>query len=292
MTNIVYLAHGNSRIYFQARFSILTLLHLLEKDNADCRIVVYTDSPSFFDRYNVSIRELSQETIRQWKGEYDFVHRVKIKMLDDCLNLGGHLFYLDTDTYFKTHPGELFSSLSKDTSIMFRNEGVISGQNHHLFHRFLRKHSTSLHIPVVDSISMWNSGVIGLHSHNLGLVRRVLQLNDDIYPSFSAHTVEQFSFSYVLQDETTIKDAESFITHYVGPTRPQVEERIIPLIEDHRYAADFRLLCKVAYQLDPAAGLSPPRKTFRGRLLDFARRQNKSLKKRMNKLGWKLRRPD
>jgi len=288
MTNVVYQAYGDSRILYQARFSILTLQHLLESDNADCRIIVYTDNPSLFDRYNVTIRQLSGDTIRQWKGKHDFVHRLKIKMIEDCLDLTGNIFYLDTDTYFRAPPGKLFDSLSKVTSVMFRDEGIISNQNHPLLYKFLRKNSSSLCIPEVNAISMWNAGVIGLHRDNAGLVERVLALNDEIYQSFGRHTVEQFSFSYILQRETSIKSAEAFITHYVGPTRPSVEDKIIALIEDQQYSTDFQSLCKTAYQLDPAARVSVPERTLHEKLVDVFVRQNKSLKRRISRIRQKL----
>jgi hypothetical protein len=72
---LIYQAYGKEEIKQECLFSLLSL------------------------RYHAS--EAFLEKLQDWRGSIDFVHRVKIKILQDAAQkYEGKFIYLDTDTYF------------------------------------------------------------------------------------------------------------------------------------------------------------------------------------------------
>jgi len=286
MTNVMYQAYGNPRIYDQALFSILTLFGSLAGQRHDVRVVVSTDTPNVFEAYDITIEVLTEEIIRQWRGKYDFVHRLKIKAVEHCLgNYDGDVFYADTDTYFRTSPVELFRSLSRKTSIMFRREGIIGRDSHPSLHKFLRKNGPALGISDVSGIAMWNAGVIGIHGGNAALVQNVLALNDAMYDRVYRHTVEQFAFSYVLQKETGLIDAEASITHYYE-NRHLVEDVIVEFLRENR-GANVQSCASAALSLDPVSRIHLTESGIGDKVADVFKRLKKSITKRAKRVSQK-----
>jgi predicted glutamine amidotransferase len=102
MNYIIYQVHGNIDFYNEALFSILSYYkHNKESKN---RIVIYTENEQFFKNIlpsEVVYINITPEKIKEWRGKINFVHLVKIKIIQDIASrYNGNFLYLDTDTFF------------------------------------------------------------------------------------------------------------------------------------------------------------------------------------------------
>ena len=226
---ILYQAYGLSYIYNQVLFSILTLHHHLQADFKGIKVVIYTDKPGVFLKYSkeipITTELLSKEMLSKYKGELDFVHRVKICIIQDCFTkYKSDIFYLDSDTYFTKSPHLLLKKINSGTSIMNSDDydllsadDLYENKDWLLIRRAIRGfnytvENTLVKIPLTTR--MWNAGVIGMSIQNEKLLNLVLELCDQIYANKKVFTAEQFAFSYYLQNKTQLVTSEDVIFHY------------------------------------------------------------------------------
>ncbi|MDO6391761.1 hypothetical protein Q4E40_16615 [Pontibacter sp. BT731] len=226
---ILYQAYGSKSSYQQAVFSILTLYHYLQGDFDGYKIIVYTDEPKYFLKYNqaipIIVEQITSEMLVAFKGPLNFSHRAKICILKDCFTrYNSDIFYLDADTYFTQSPVELFQKLQPGTAIMNSNdydlieaEEIFEDSNWLRIRRVIKDHSYTLanrtfKIPLTTR--MWNAGVIGLSYKDRKLLEDVMDLSDQIYKYKKVFTAEQFAFSYVLQNTVNLISSGEVIFHY------------------------------------------------------------------------------
>lgn len=221
---LVFQAYGKIEIKYECIFALLQLHTFPCFKNISP--VIYTDEPEIFKEIVLLFNEyeiikLSNEQINKWKGPDKFVHRVKIEMLKDFLaKHNGNVLYCDTDTYFTESPESLFNSIEKGMFYMHTLEGYINHKTHPSFKKweqFLLTHPEILDQSgpnYVNSLPMWNAGVIGLNNGALPLLNEVLNLTDCIFKKFPKHIAEQFAFSYIFQKHTIIYPADKYIFHY------------------------------------------------------------------------------
>lgn len=226
---ILYQAYGSKEIYKQVYFSLLTLYYHAREDFNQILIVVYTDNPTFFEKFlnsmPLAIEILSPVIIREFKGKNDFVHRVKIYIIKDCFEkFRLDIFYLDSDTYFKESPIRLLQQITPELSIMNSDDynlisadplyenmdwlairRVISENKYLINHEWVK-------IPLTTR--MWNAGVIGLAYKNSHLLDLILDLTDQIYSKSKVFTAEQFAFSFFLQQNTNLINSGDVVFHY------------------------------------------------------------------------------
>lgn len=221
MKNIVIQAYGNPDIINQSKFCILSAL----KFGFNGNIIIYTDTPEAYLSFEnkIKLEPVNDEMIKDWKGPYNFVHRLKIKMLQDYSNkYSGKMLYMDSDTYFLTTPDILFDEIENGKALMHECEGQLSKKSNPILkktYRFVK--NTTINIngkshKISPDSRMWNAGVIGLADEDISVLDKVLELNDAIYQHWQKHVVEQFSFSYYLQTMFDLKDCKQSIMHYWG----------------------------------------------------------------------------
>ena len=221
-TYIVYQSYGAPELLDECKFALLRLYRILGKQTP--QVVVYTDQPHEFEPFAaivpLTIREMNAQLIGQWKGKNQFVHRVKIEVIKDCLlNRQGKLIYMDSDTCVTSALPELLDRIDTGRVVFHIPEGEIgAGGNLHFrkWKQFLQSNKNlPLQSPDPLKIEMWNAGVIGLHDSHLPLLDEVLALTDELYPLFPRHTVEQFAFCYTFQKHSIhISEAADIIFHY------------------------------------------------------------------------------
>ncbi len=224
--HILYFTHGQKEFLNEAVFALLSYYaHHTEDEN---KVVVYTDNVDYFKQklpLSITYIPLSQETIQKWKGDINFVHRVKIELLKDfATKFLGSVLYLDSDTYFKTNISPLFGQIQQGIPVMSLSEGTIGKSRiKHLkqFDSYFKKknYQITIHNTTLDfqkDIRMYNAGIIGIQvPENAPLFDTALQITDYIYPENPSHVVEQFAFSYLLQtQDSAIIEAEPLIHHY------------------------------------------------------------------------------
>ena len=79
---LIYQAYGNPDILNEALFSIISYL----RQPISATVIVYTDNPAHFravlgEMAGVAYIFIYSKKWREWRGEINFVHQVKIKVL-------------------------------------------------------------------------------------------------------------------------------------------------------------------------------------------------------------------
>ncbi|RYZ17338.1 MAG: hypothetical protein EOP49_50745, partial [Sphingobacteriales bacterium] len=129
---IVFQAYGQTGILQECAFALLTLCRQHTREElADVEICIYTDNPAFFRSFkdcwlDLRFREVNPELIRKWRGEIDFLHRVKIEILKDFVaGRVGQVLYLDTDIYFTRPVTGIFEDIADGIIYMHIMEGLV-----------------------------------------------------------------------------------------------------------------------------------------------------------------------
>lgn len=225
MKYLLYQAYGNMAIIQEALYSILSF-YRLHPNTEDVQVIVYTDTVDPFNELfagkGLQCIAVSAEQIKEWKGEINFVHRLKIKVLQDFFRrYKGDVIYLDSDTCFTQPIDVLWQSIAGGKLLMHTREGKVSDRINPVFKKladFLSSNVILLkdggRISIPSSTDMWNAGVLGLTASHQALLDKVLLLTDSMYPVYPKHIVEQFAFSYYFQQEAEVLPAESCIYHY------------------------------------------------------------------------------
>lgn len=224
---ILYQAYGGPGFVNECRYSLLKYLQVYNlTPPAHTTLVIYTDTPDAFADFEpffhqFSTRLLESETVKKWRGDGNFVHRVKIEMLRDFLqSFNGNVLYCDTDTYPTVPIEPIFDDLNGNAFYMHQYEGMIDKRENSSLRKwedFLSTTSLVYNNNAVTysrSLRMYNAGVVGLNSSHRDLLEDVLALTDAVYQKFPKHIAEQFAFSYCFQKAGTIKTANRFIAHY------------------------------------------------------------------------------
>jgi len=218
--HIVYQAYGNKNILYELVYSIISIKNIY--NNTDYTFHIYTDDEVWLQPYlkevNVVFHHLNKEQIRIWKGENDFVHRVKIKMLQHCCGhiTEGKILYLDTDIICEKKIDDCWQQIDTDSFLMHEDEGPISSTTQVLFkkvypHIVRQVQNNTMQTAQFD---IWNAGLIGFDIAAKPLLEKVLALTDVLYEAYPKHIMEQLSFSYYLQQYGTIHAAKEYFFHY------------------------------------------------------------------------------
>ena len=224
---ILYLAYGSIDVVNECRYSLLKYLQVYNlTPPVDIGIVIYTDMPSWFDEFeyffhSFEVKTITKEQIQSWRGEVDFMHRVKVEAIMDFF--GDHdatMLYCDADTYLTSRIDDLFQDIENGSYYLHEYEGVIDKELNPSFHKWQRfltttpVHYNGKTIEYTKVVKMWNAGVIGMSSRDKGILEDVLSITDSIYSKFKKHIAEQFAFSYCFQRAGEVKSAAGRIGHY------------------------------------------------------------------------------
>lgn len=226
---IVFQAYGNESILQECLFALLSISKQhTAAELASVEICIYTDQEKWFQdkckgsNLPLRFRTINGDDIKKWRGEIDFVHRVKIEVLRDMAKtVSGAILYLDTDVWFLNPVTQMLQGIQGGKLYMHIQESVVKDDGNPVFaklHKFLVKNNPlqvngkPLHVST-DSV-MWNAGVLGFHTKYAYLLDEVLRFTDDVYKQFPKHVVEQFAFSYYFQNTSFIHSAAREIFHY------------------------------------------------------------------------------
>ncbi len=222
---IVLQCYGNDAIFHECTFALLTLSQLYKPEElAHIQIWIYTDRPEWFLSFRdcwlpITLKKINEQVIKTWKGEIDFVHRVKIEVLRDLLQTkAGNILYLDTDVVFLRRIDTLLDAVGQGKIFMHVMEGVVSDEGNPIMKKlcfYLREQKTiQLSGKPLYENAMWNAGVLGFDTQYHALLDDILFFTDMVYPEFPKHIVEQFAFSLYFQRTTDIHAAAPYILHY------------------------------------------------------------------------------
>jgi hypothetical protein len=220
---LMYQAYGE-RYIMQAMYSIISLINVYNKKLKDISIVIFTDQGNAFDMFkpycDISTVLFSKDEVKQWTGEKNFILRTKIAVPLDILSHNNvNLLLIDTDTFFTAKIDHIFKQIAKGNLFMHVKEQSLP---------FLRDNSNSdfappqinettssgLKISIDENPVMWNSGVVGVSTANVQLLKDVLKLCDQIYLVCPHWLIEQLAYSTVFSATGKLKSSGDSIFHY------------------------------------------------------------------------------
>lgn len=219
-SRFVFLSHTAPGAHAENYFSILCLLHKTGPAE-DVDIVVYTDDPEFYGDLPVQVRAITESMREQASNGY----RNKLKSLvmcdaaDDSIDA---LIYCDGDTWMRRHPARLVGMVTARDSVMHIPEVRLdkaSDLNKQAMRKLLERSTVLVDPDTGHRVSpkswMWNSGVMGIHAENFGLLEKAIRIADQIHAlDPTLETVEQFSLGQALRTRTRVKFADSEVFHF------------------------------------------------------------------------------
>lgn len=234
---LIYQAYGSPDILNEALLSILSYL----RQPAEATVLVYTDNPAHFqavlgDEAGVTYVFIEPAQWQAWRGEIDFVHRVKIKVLQHAAaHYAGQLLYVDTDTIFTQSVAPVFAALAQGERFMHIGEGRLGDGNplNRKINRALQQASGGPALvdgPIGPSTRMYNAGVLGLRSLDAPLLAEVLALTEQLYRLYPKHVMEQLAFSVVWARSGAVREAAPWVYHYwnLKEIRPVLAQLFAP----------------------------------------------------------------
>ena len=237
--HVIYLVFGtNVRNHFQANFSMLSFL---QQPAALDGITVVTDAPDFYRHLagHVTVMPVDEATLREWKGEFDFFWRVKIKALEAVAQQrpGVALMYLDSDTFLHGALPELQARLSAGQAFMHEREGALSELRSKTDQRMWSqvRQKTFGGVQLHERHGMWNAGVVGIPAEKaVAAIALALRMCDDFSrQQVTPRLIEQFAISVALEETFPLHAARPYIGHYWSNKDEWNEHIAAFLLESH-----------------------------------------------------------
>ncbi len=223
---IVYVVHGDVAYHDQAVFSVCTLLALIEdRQCRDLLIHVYTDQPQRMPMHaQIRCWPLQHADLRAWRGPLDYVHRIKLAVLQRAeTDLGLPFIYVDCDTRWRDLPLEAFRTLEASPAqppVCFmhaREELAQAGPGSSAHFPLLVRHRSQLAdrgLREMPPWEIWNAGTIGLPQAAAGFFAAALELNDVLLPPARVRTtIEQLAVSLVATSRYSMQAFDQYLDH-------------------------------------------------------------------------------
>jgi len=275
-SRFVYLSHTSPKAHAENYFSILCLLHQSGLSE-DVNIVVYTDDTDFYSDLPVQAREISASFRDRAANGYR--NKLKSLVMSDAADGDVEaMVFCDGDTWMRRHPARLVEMVTARDSVMHIPEVRLdrtSDLNKTRLRHLLEQSEVWVDRDSGQRVSpkswMINSGVVGLHVENFGLLQKAIDIGDQINAlDPSLVSVEQFSLGQALQTGTRIRFADSEVFHFWSrDIREPFSVRIADEVERWR-ESDLAQRAASAYAFRPR---------YRGRAW---------LKMRIKKSAWAL----
>jgi len=229
MIDLIVQSFGKKTEY---RRAVLTILSFYEHIGEARKTLVFTDNPEWFSAYleglDVKYIQLTADKIKSMRGEIDFLHRMKIAMIEETFALtDGNILYADSDGFFTGDIKHLTDLLSPEQSFMHLKEynfeflldmALPAEETFRAFLALIENTSFKLAngkpITITPWHASWNAGVMFFHSSHVRFIPDVFTLTDQFFPLTRNHASEQYAFSIILQDNTRLKPCEEINYHY------------------------------------------------------------------------------
>jgi len=233
---LLYQAYGSPDILNEALFSIISYL----RQPAGATVLIYTDNAAHFkavlgEAPGIEYVFIEPAQWRAWRGDIDFVHRVKIKVLQHAAaHYTGNLLYVDTDTVFTQPLTEIFAALGRGERFMHVAEGRLGDGNplNRKINRALQQAGGAALAggPIGPATQMYNAGVLGLRSPDAPLLAEVLALTEQLYRLYPKHVMEQLAFSTIWARAGAVREAAPWVYHYwnLKEIRPVLARLLAP----------------------------------------------------------------
>jgi hypothetical protein len=251
---LVTQSFGKKSEYFRAIFSILSAIAYADtKKINSLQVVLFTDNPIFFTNWlkgiNVYYVELTSEKIKQMRGDIDFLHRMKIALIEESFNIYPNcdMLYFDSDTFFINNPIRIFEKVSENIASMHLLEYKFEtlknrGETFKEFYDLINSKKFSLNngaeISVSNTDESWNAGVMCFHSTHSKFIPDAYKLTEQFYPLTQNHASEQYAFSIVFQKNVSLTACDDIIYHYWY----RVKKEIMDIFLNQEFSDSFEKL--------------------------------------------------
>ena len=255
MKLLVTQSFGRENEYKRVILSILSFWAIYSGDKSRIKTVLSTDKPDYFKSYfegiPVEYIVLTPDKIKIMRGQIDFIHRMKIALIEEAFQRhpGADMLYMDSDTIFLKDPKILVENIHGNNSFMhlvefsyddykkFANQRI-GEANHLAFIELLenKKFTTSAGEEEFHSLTGWNAGVMGLPAKVADFLPDIYALTDAFYLAAPLNGSEQAAFSYILQTRTILQDCEEYVYHYWGIFKKQIIDSVLSKIIDKKFS--------------------------------------------------------
>lgn len=220
--HFLFITFGDSDLYHrQTNFAVISLLANLDEPAA-ASISVYTDKPAWYEWLGdrVTVIVVDDEQLRDWRGPYDHLFRIKINAILDVLaREPGNVIYLDSDVVHRGGSAPLFSGLGQDNCFMDgmhyrlgdkggRAGKILQGGRGKKYGKFV----------IGEESAMWNAGVVAVPAASGAdyladaLESMDAMCADGLHPTL----LEQFALSLSLDQYGKLRSSKDWFTHYWG----------------------------------------------------------------------------
>ena len=226
--HLLFLAYGRPAYLHECTLALLSLCRVMSaKELEGISVSIYTDQPEWFASFrdcplNIRIEQLDPAVVRAWRGEVDYLHRVKSAVINDFAGkMTGNVIFMDTDVWALQSLTPIYEGIAAGKRYMHVCEGnIMKGGNPLLDKtgRFLAKYpkvNAGAEVITFDAdYVLWNSGVMGFQTSDKGLLESVLGFIDVVHPLYKKHITEQLAVSYYFGKAGRIHNATAYVLHY------------------------------------------------------------------------------
>ena len=220
---VLYIVYGDNQVYYDgAKFSLLTFMNWLPKDNS-IEIAVLTEKPEIFKNYPVLLIEMSDDQKKVWSLDGNYHFRIKNRGLAyvmDFLKLDSNdkILFFDTDTYFHKSPVLLFDLIQPDQALFYLNEGLIyKRKRFDVYVKHLEGKSIEIegeNYELSKKSALWGSLMVGLMPNMRPSLEWADLLMLKFYDLVPSHTIEPFSLTETLIKKYKIVEGKHFVSLY------------------------------------------------------------------------------
>lgn len=246
-TVLVCQSFGRESEYRRAVLAILSAFCFLsEEEKKAVTVVLFTDQPNWFQQWlsgiQVDYRLMTPEKMQQMRGEINFLHRMKIALIEETFYAYPKhvMFYIDSDTFFQGSCMPIAVQVSHEKAFMHLIEYPFHTLNNPLYSStdpFYKFYHLIVNQPIAlndtetviiqDTLFSYNAGVMCFHPSHVALIPAVYALTTAIYVPTENHASEQYAFSIVLQHKKQLQTIGDTVFHYWHRVQKQVvDERL------------------------------------------------------------------
>lgn len=240
--NLVLQSFGREYEYKRAVFTILSFFAYSSLPAEKVKVILFTDNSGYFGEFlkglPVEFVLLSEEKIKSMRGEIDFLHRMKIALIEEAFSLtNGPLFYTDSDCFFIADPKPILEQVSSQKAFMhlpeypFVKDVEDKTSTYKNFYSLISCKDFRLTdgsiLKVTPQHCSWNAGVMAFHPSHVRFIPDVYFLTDQFYPASQSHASEQYAFSLVLQEKVGLDRCDHVIYHYWYRIKKQIVDEFL-----------------------------------------------------------------
>ena len=253
LMKLLFLSYGVGPHQVEVEFAVRCLRIQSPQLTID-EVLVYTDTPNYFEKLPATIHPISTSQWQAWGGIHNFNHRRKILALDHALQCSaGPILLLDGDTWLRKPLTQLQSRIGPGRGVMHIREGQINKVKSPGYEKLrqLLQSEKGRQTGIPLEAWMWNAGVVGLHPQQRPLLQEVLRLTDELCRHSSLHILEQLAFSWVLSQRIELHEAADVVFHYWPPYLHQPFRQQLPMIMNRASTLDESQQSRFLYSFRP-----------------------------------------